>query len=357
MKILYGVQATGNGHISRSREVLLALRQAGHEVEVIFSGRDPEQLWGVDEFKPFTVYRGLTFVVARGRINIPATVCNLRPLQLRRDIAAWRGRHFDLVITDFEPISARIARQNRIPSIGIGHQYAFRYRIPLAAWDPGALLVLKHFAPADSALGLHWHHFDQPILPPIIPALPRLAPPRISGKIMVYLPNEDRREVQRLLHHFSDHAFFFYTAVDQPRNDGNVHLRPYSRAGFIEDLLSCDGVITNAGFELASEALHLGKRLLVRPVQGQLEQTSNALALERLKLGWAMHSLDRGRVQAWLTSSAHPRVAFPNVAQAIVDWLSSGRQESLHGFVRSVWAQVRWQGERGQLQQAVPALA
>jgi len=357
MKILYGVQATGNGHISRSREVLVALRQAGHDVHVIFSGRPSEQLWGVEIFRPFTVYRGFTFVVSRGRINIPATVFSLRPLQLRRDIAAWKGRHFDLVITDFEPVSARIARQNRIPSVAIGHQYAFRYGIPLAAWDPAALLVLKHFAPADIALGLHWHHFDQPILPPIIPPLPRLATPHMPGKILVYLPNEDRRDVRRMLHQFSDHSFFFYSAVDQPYNDGNVCLRPYGRAAFLEDLLSCEGVITNAGFELASEALHLGKRLLVKPVAGQLEQTSNALALERLNLGWAMHSLDRKRMQAWLASPASPRVVFPNVAQAIADWLSSGMRESLDDFTRSVWSQVCWPNEHSHVRQAMPALA
>jgi uncharacterized protein (TIGR00661 family) len=357
MKILYGVQATGNGHISRSREVLTALKKAGHDVEVIFSGRPAEQLWGVESFKPFTVYRGFTFVVSRGRINIPATLCNLRPLQLRRDIAAWRGRAFDLVITDFEPVSARIARQNHIPSIGIGHQYAFQYRIPLATWDPAALLVLKYFAPADVALGLHWHHFDQPILPPIIPALPRLATPRIAKKIMVYLPNEEPRDVVRLLHLFSEYIFLFYTAVSQPCDDGNVRLRPYSRAAFIEDLLSCEGVITNAGFELASEALQVGKRLLVKPVAGQLEQTSNALALERLGLGSAMSSLDRDRIRAWLASPAHPRVVYPNVAQEIADWLGRGARDNLNEFTRSVWSQVDWPDAQNSLHQAIPALA
>ncbi len=42
----------------------------------------------------------------------------------------------DLVITDFEPISARVARRHRVPAIGIGHQYAFVFRIPAGRGNP-----------------------------------------------------------------------------------------------------------------------------------------------------------------------------------------------------------------------------
>ena len=51
--------------------------------------------------------------------------------------------------------------------------------------------------------------------------------------------------------------------------------------------------ITNAGFELASESLHLGKRLLVKPLAGQMEQAVNAMAIDILKLGMTMRILDR----------------------------------------------------------------
>jgi UDP:flavonoid glycosyltransferase YjiC (YdhE family) len=52
MNILYGVQTTGNGHISRSREVIRQLKRSGHQVQVILSGNDPHRLAGVDVFKP-----------------------------------------------------------------------------------------------------------------------------------------------------------------------------------------------------------------------------------------------------------------------------------------------------------------
>jgi uncharacterized protein (TIGR00661 family) len=44
-------------------------------------------------------------------------------------------------------------------------------------------------------------------------------------------------------------------------------------------------VICGAGFELAGESLQLGKKLLVKPLKGQFEQLSNALALEKASTG------------------------------------------------------------------------
>ena len=61
MNILYGINATGNGHISRSRITISELKKRGHNVTVLFSGRKPEDFFDVDEFKPFAVsYTHLT---------------------------------------------------------------------------------------------------------------------------------------------------------------------------------------------------------------------------------------------------------------------------------------------------------
>jgi hypothetical protein len=40
----------------------------------------------------------------------------------------------------------------------------------------------------------------------------------------------------------------------------NLHFRPYSRKGFLNDLAECSGIISNAGFVLIAEALNLGKK-------------------------------------------------------------------------------------------------
>jgi uncharacterized protein (TIGR00661 family) len=339
MNILYGVQATGNGHISRSREIIAALKKAGHSVGVILSGRDPAQLWDMDIFQPYTVYKGMTLEFERGKMCYLKTARSLAIRQLYRDVRAYRSPcAFDVALIDFEPVTARIARRLRIPSIGIGHQYAFNYNVPVAKRDPIARWILRCFAPADQSIGLHWHHFGHPILPPVVPSISSGAVQ--DNKILVYLPFEEQSDVLRLLQPFSTYDFYYYTAVSEPRDEGTVHLRPFSRTGFIDDLRTCSGVICNAGFELASEALHIGKKLLVKPLAGQLEQTSNALALQVLKLGDAMNTLSPDAVQNWLERDAPAPQAYPDVAQLIADWIAHGDWKDTARLVARAWGHV-----------------
>jgi len=337
MNILYGVQATGNGHISRSREIITALKEAGHSVQVILSGRDPAQLWDMDIFKPYTVYKGMTLECEQGKMLLFKTARKLAVRQLYRDVREYRAPlAFDVALIDFEPVTARIARRLRIPSIGIGHQYAFNYTVPVAKRDPIARWILKNFAPADHAVGLHWHHFGYPILPPVVPSISSGAVQ--ENKILVYLPFEEQNDVLRLLQPFTNHTFHYYTGVSQPSVERNVHLRPFSRTGFLDDLKTCNGVICNAGFELASEALHIGKKLLVKPLAGQLEQTSNALALQVLKLGDAMNTLSSDAVELWLAREASLPQGYPDVARLIADWVSRGCWRDPRSLVERAWS-------------------
>jgi uncharacterized protein (TIGR00661 family) len=340
MKILYGVQATGNGHINRSREVVSALKQAGHSVSVLFSGRDQSTLWDVEAFKPFSVYKGLTFGVSQGKVSYLKTLRNLNPVRFFRDISGFDPDSFNLIITDFEPLSAWIAKRRGIASIGLGRQYAFRYAIPRPKRDVIAQLILNYFAPARFSLGLHYHHFNQPILPPIISNLSCNRSEGIPKKILVYLPFEEPGDVRQLIKSFNEFRFFVYTAIDKPSHENHISFLPFSRGGFVEDLKSCSGVICNAGFTLTSEALHLGKKLLVRPLAGQIEQASNALALQQLHLGKVMLTLDEKIVGNWLTSPSSLPINYPEVAPDVVKWIGEGKWDNTRELVNRVWSKV-----------------
>lgn len=340
MKILYGVQGTGNGHISRSREIIRCLKSDGHEVRVIVSGRDPALLWDMEFFEPFTALKGLTFATRRGRIRYLGTALQLDLIRFYADIRAFEAAGFDLAITDYEPVTARIARRHRLPSIGIGHQYAFCYDIPVKGQNPLARYILDHFAPADHPIGLHWHHFGHPILPPVVPEL-EASPAPAANKILVYLPFEEIEDILRLLRPFDAHSFFIYHQLEQAEEQGHLHLRPYGRSGFLKDLLECSGVITNAGFEFVSEALAVGKKILVKPLAGQLEQLSNAEALAELKLGEVMKRLEAEAVDRFLGKPRGVQVHYPNVARLIADWVGAGEFTDVSALSRAAWAQVR----------------
>lgn len=342
MKILYGVQGTGNGHITRARAMARHLKAAGADVDYLFSGRPAEQYYAMECFDSWRCLPGLTFAVEKGRINPLATIFNSRPVRLIHDIRSLSLDDYDLVISDFEPITAWAARTQKKESLGIGHQYAFDHDVPKQDDNLVSRTIMNSFAPTHHRVGLHWYHFQQAILPPIVDVIDG---PVTGDKntILVYLPFEDQQDVISLLAQFPQYRFLFYGGkAEQEFSIDNITCKPPSRDGFQKDLLACSGVICNAGFELASEAISLGKKLLVKPVSGQMEQVSNALALEQLQLGVATRMLHAAIVEEWLDYFSGQRVKYPDVAEALAGWIMSGdfSQASYAELVEDLWAKT-----------------
>ncbi len=344
MKILYGIQATGNGHITRARAIGKEFSRVGANVDYLFSGRSRGKFFDMDIFNNWKCYSGLTFRHHEGRISPLRTFRNNRLMRFWRDVHDLDLSDYDLVVTDFEPITAWAAKLAGKTSIGVGHQYAFNSYIPMQGDNWGSRLIMRRFAPVNIPLGLHWHHFDQNILPPIAdtpPFQPLDAVAQESRKIIVYLGFESQARVIELLQPFEDYKFYYYGDFPDAKDLGHIQLRPLSRDGFQRDLNSSAGVICNAGFELASEALQLGKKLLVKPLYGQMEQLSNAFALEQLQLGMTMKQLCGDRMRAWLDSWESKQIIYPNVAKAIVQWILEGDWSDSSELVKALWPQVR----------------
>lgn len=339
MRIFYGVQGTGNGHITRARVMAKTLAQAGIQVDYQFTGRPAEHYFDMEIFADYQVRAGLTFVTHKGQVNYAKTALKAKPLQFFKDISSLDLRDYDLVISDFEPVTAWAARRQNKSLLGIGHQYAFAHQIPRSGGDPIAELVMRNFAPASQSVGLHWHHFGQPILPPIIetPEQPKSC---FKHKIVVYLPFEDTAEVCQLLAPFTDFEFYLYSPNPIVSGFEHIECKALSRNGFQQDLYDCAGIISNAGFELASEALQLGKKILVKPLHAQMEQLSNATALAQLGYGHVMHDLDRGTVGHWLADNHAIRVTYPCVAKILTDWIIAGMPTMDRNFIEKVWNEV-----------------
>lgn len=347
MKILYGVQGTGNGHISRARMMAKHFANRNVEVDYLFSGRPAEQYFDMDCFGDYATRHGLSFTTVDGRINTLQTLRNTRPLQFVRDVKRLELTSYDLVLTDFEPVTAWAGRLKGKPVVGIGHQYAFGHPgVPEDGVDLRNRLVMKLFAPVRHGLGLHWHHFDAPIVPPIInPEETRLPP---AGHTVVYLPFEDQSRVTGLLRQFPKQRFIQYAPTLSDQQQGNVMLRKTSLHGFKQDLRSAEGVICNAGFELISECLHMGLPVLAKPVAGQSEQLGNAASLRQLGLANVMPRLDADAVGNWLAQRRAPAAQnYPDVAAAICDWLLAGDWQHCDALLTSLWPQCDTSSQRG----------
>lgn len=340
MRVLYGVQGTGNGHLTRARIMAKALAEVGVDVQYLFSGRPKESFFDMEVFGDWWWYPGLTFAAQNGKLSYLKTLAKIPDaVPFIRAVGDLDLTPFDLVLTDFEPISAWAALIRGKPLIGLGHQYAFQYAIPKCRGGWIARALLRWYAPAPISLGLHWHPFGQPILPPLVETLPSGdAEPR---RILVYLPFESLQAVCKLLGRFPEYRFEVYSGeVKIQQILGNLHLNPLSRQGFQKSLAVCSGVLCNAGFELISEALTAGKKILVKPLSGQWEQCCNAKALVKLGWGEAMTSLDANRIAAWLDKPQAVQVTYPDVAGPIAAWLKEGVLKIQPDWIESIWRQV-----------------
>ena len=339
MKIFYGVQGTGNGHITRARVMAKELYDAGFEVTFQFTGRPADKYFDMEIFKNYQLRTGLTFNTDKGQVNYIKTALDAKPITFIKDVKSLDLSGYDLVITDFEPVTAWAAKNRKIPVVGIGHQYAFNHKIPRTGSDPIADQVMKYFAPADIGVGLHWHHFGQPILPPIIET-PDFPTSIQKNKIIVYLPFEDPNEVINYLCPFENFEFHIYSPTLVPSKYPHIICKPLSRDGFQKDLYDCAGIISNAGFELASESLQLGKKILAKPLHAQMEQISNAAALEELGYGHTMYDMNVKVIEDWLHNPHSVHITYPNVAKIIVQWLKDGMPKMDKEFTEEIWSAV-----------------
>ncbi len=371
MRILYGVQGTGNGHISRARALGAALQRHGATVNFLFSGREFDKYFDMEPFGNYQVKHGISFVVSQGRIRKLATVAQFRPWRFAQDVRSLAVTKYDLVLTDFEPITAWAARLRGVPALHISHQAALAHAVPRVAMNPAMQALMRWYVPTSMNIGLHWHHFGQMVLPPLI-ELPGANPasamaelgkrshgleddtitsaelpasPEPEPAVLVYLPFESLTHIRNLLTVFPQQRFICYHPdVGQDHNQGRVSWRRLSRTGFQNALKASAGVICNAGFELPSEAIALGKKLLVKPIQGQFEQESNALALQQLGLGTAVSQLRWDLLARWLREPQPEPVHYPDVADALARWILAGQWSKAHlvELRNELWHQVRF---------------
>ncbi|GAL19567.1 glycosyltransferase [Vibrio maritimus] len=339
MKILYGVQGTGNGHIARARAMCHALKSHDVDVDFLFSGRAKDKYFSMEQFGDYQTRRGFSFVTENGRVNYMKTALENSLPSFLGEVRELDVSGYDLVVNDFEPVSAWAAKRQKVPTVSISHQNAFLFDVPQkgANWLDDS--VIQHFAPSQYQLGLHWYHFGQPILPPIVHTLEQDV--TSEDFILVYLPFENTDAIIDLLLRFARHNFVCY----HPDNIENAQLenilmKPLSHESFQCDLHRCSGVIANGGFELPSEALSLGKKLLVKPLDGQFEQQSNAATLESLGLAQSMDFLDAGVIRDWLDEKQAERVFYPDVAEGIANWLVSGNWSCSANLRESLWEKV-----------------
>lgn len=334
MKIFYAVQATGNGHISRAMELIPHLQQYG-TVDIFLSGDNCD----LPMDAPVT-YRskGLSlYYNCCGGLDYWKIIRGFRPLRLRKEINELPVEKYDLVINDFDYITAASCAKKKIPSIQIGHQASFQSPFTPRPENKNIIgeWVLKSFAKATDYIGLHFDRYDEFILPPVIKKDIADAEPADKGHITVYLPSYSDQLLEKVLQSYRDLSFqIFSNETKQVTRKNNIVFFPVNKLLFNQSLLECSGIITGAGFETPAEALYLGKRLMCIPTNGQYEQLCNAAALQKLGV-MCLKKIDRNfptLLSQWLDTIAPACVNFQKTVPLILARLLAVYENRRKGF-------------------------
>ncbi len=325
MKILYAIQGTGNGHLSRAREIIPILKRKG-TVDILISGTQ------ADVSLPFEVkytFKGLSFIFGKkGGVDWVKTYSAINSSELRRDIAQLPVEQYDLVINDFEPVSAWACNNKKVPCIALSHQSAVLAQSaprPLRDDIFGAS-VLRYYAPSTIQYGFHFGNYQKNIFTPVIRSEVRELQSSNQKHYTVYLPAYDDGRLIKNLSVFKSVQWDIFSKHNSKiiRKD-NIVIRPINNDAFLNSLASCAGVLCGAGFETPAEALFLKKKVLVIPMKNQYEQQCNANALELIGVP-VVKSLKKKHhriIKDWIESTYVPQVYYPDQTEKIIDTIIS----------------------------------
>jgi len=306
MKILYAVQATGNGHISRAITLLPHLQKLG-EVDCFLSGNNSHLQANLPvkfRSKGISLYYNNT-----GGLDYPKIAFQRNPLGVYKEVMSLPVEKYDLVLNDFDCLTSLACSLKKVPSVHFGHQASFQYteapRPIFKSWH--GELLLKKYVQATHHIGLHFEKYHPSIFGAIIKQEILEATPVNEGHITVYLPALHDSFLQSILKKIPLQRFeVFSKTVKTVTQQKNIIFKPIDQQSFNKSLISCAGIICGAGFETPAEALQLGKKILAMPIWGQYEQYCNGAALKNMGVQVLdpYKSLDTETIESWLQNGA-----------------------------------------------------
>ena len=304
-KIFYSVAGEGRGHATRVRTMVEELRNE-HEIILFAPNVAFEFLNAVYRDADDVEVRqipGLQFRYRERRVSYLDSIWQSAPYlrslpelvdSMERLI---RDQQPDLIISDFEPSLPRAARRLGRPFLSFDHQH-FLTAFDLSSLPWSLWLKAKSIA---ATIDLFYSGQRETIIssffsPPLRPGLSGItsvgvmlrrelqyAIPADEGHLLVYLRRFAPPRLMEALHR-CHREVFIYGLGERPR-DGNLRYYEVNESGFLDDLINCHAIVSNAGNQLVGEALSLRKPVLAIPEEGNFEQSVNGHFLEQSGYG------------------------------------------------------------------------
>ena len=321
MRILYAIQGTGNGHLSRSMDIVPILKRMA-DVDVLVSGKQG------DLKLPFDVkyqFHGMGFVFGKnGGVDFWKSFYKADTRKFIKEINQLPVQDYDLVISDFEPVSAWACYFKNKPCIGLSHQAAvLAEQVPKPdSTDMFGKMILKQYAPVTAQYGFHFKAFSHNIFTPVIRQQVRERIVSNKGHYTVYLPAFDDERIIKKLSKFKGVKWQVFSKHNKKAASyKNITVEPINNSKFIDSMASAEGVLCGAGFETPAEALFMKKKLLVIPMKNQYEQQLNGAALRSMGVPVikSLKSKHEGTIQYWLDHGEVIEVNYPDQTQKILN--------------------------------------
>jgi len=325
------------GHAIRSRVVLDHLLAEGHDLQIVASQRAVEFLR--EHFGPDKVKRihGLHIVTEDNRIRRGKTFWeNVRdgtealPRQVRAYFELIESFAPEAVISDFESWTYLFGKLHRLPVFSIDNmQIINRCELPEPVLEgyQSEFEIAKTFIKGKLPRADHYFiatFFRPPIrkertslVPPILRPEVLAATASRGEHLLVYQTAEGNDELLDALKStgIECRIYGMRRSIEQEEREGSLRYRPFSEAGFIEDLATARAVITGGGFTLMSECVYLHKPTLSVPIRGHFEQILNGRYLEHEGYGRFATTIDAKAVHAFLEAVPDCEAALASVEQ------------------------------------------
>ena len=297
MRILFGVAGEGSGHAARAEVVASYLISKGHKVKIITYHQGIKYL--PPKFDVEEVF-GLRFFHKEDRVDYPTTILeNIKKTpeatkSLARVKELVNSFKPNIIITDFEPLSALCAHLCKIPLISIDNQhilthgkieYEKRWMHDYYITKTGVFAMAFK---ADAYIITSFFDFDLIAnnayrVPPILRQEVLDHTSSRLNHILVYSTTSDINKIITLLKE-TDKKFIIY-GLDIAKQEKNCTFKKFSKAGFLNDVATAQAIIGSAGLSLITESLYLYKPYLALPVKRRFEQLLNSYYLKKLNYG------------------------------------------------------------------------
>lgn len=305
IKVFYGVNGEGLGHISRALSVIEHLENK-YEFHIFTYGKAYDFMAN-QQYSFLHKIEGMMFSYEKGKVDYFRTTKNAVRFLLTNNnksyiVSKAKELNPSLFISDFEPTIPRSAHFLKKQLISIDNQHRFAYDrmfdlpyfLRIYGWTCGSFA--KWMVPNPNKTIISTFHHDRiKINNPSVTLTFGLLRKQIEELsiqkedfVLVYVRDSVCEIILNVLKETKKFKYKIYGANEKFRNKFSAYENfKFCEIGtsFMKDISNSCAVISTAGNQLISEARFLEKPILTIPEPGQHEQSINGFYVNQLKIG------------------------------------------------------------------------